>query len=244
MKEVLTEKQREIIEGNGFSIEALPFKMGEKDYVDVELHRHTPAGEDWSLLVRTTPETTFMDGLKDLAEDTAWAEDDFATWVDAKRTNAVNGVPEISELYEDMQWKIETVKRLYSDLAGNGSSARAAGNAGDKTATIVALEHDGLDIRSCAITLRLFNVSETPSEPEIREMVRKACVEYCRTEQGRKDYRYSCGSFNWIDFYTSVPAEICRRHGFEIIPAQSEDIVVDWDEPLVSDFDLEDENEV
>lgn len=104
--------------------------------------------------------------------------------------------------------------------------------------TIIALEHDGLDVRVLALNF------EIPSKDfDLKAAIKAACTEYCQTEEGRATYEYNCSSFNWADFAMSVPAEICEKHGFKVIQSDVADEVVDWDEELVNDDDIPSDDE-
>jgi hypothetical protein len=99
--------------------------------------------------------------------------------------------------------------------------------------TIVAIEHDGADIRALALT---FNV---PSEDfDLKAAVKAACTEYCKTPEGLETYRYNCNHFNWADFAMSVPAEFCEKHGFKFVKSNVSDEDVNWDEQLVDDDEI------
>lgn len=105
------------------------------------------------------------------------------------------------------------------------------------TRTIVAVEHDGLNVRVLAIMVRILD--QRPGF-DIRQAVKAACLDYVGTEDGRKTYSYNCGCFNWADFACNVPNEICRNHGFERICSDEESMEVDWDEQLINEDDVED----
>lgn len=104
---------------------------------------------------------------------------------------------------------------------------------------IVAIERDGLDFRALTI---LF---EVPDEKfDIEEAARKAATEYCLTENGRKIYDYNCSSFNWADFEMNVPNEICEKFGFrKVINGILSDVVVNWDDELVDDSVISENDE-
>lgn len=104
--------------------------------------------------------------------------------------------------------------------------------------TIMATEHDGSNTRNIAINLNILD--ENPGNFDIKDAVRKAVHEYLCTEEGRKTYDYNCGCFNWADFETNVPNEICRRYGFKKIKLFTDTIDVDWDEQLADDDALND----
>lgn len=99
--------------------------------------------------------------------------------------------------------------------------------------TIVAVEHDGVEVRVLALNF------EVPSASfDLKTAVKAACTEYCKTEQGLATYRYNCSSFNWADFAMSVPNEICEKYGFKLLQSEVSDEDVDWDEELVDPNDI------
>lgn len=103
---------------------------------------------------------------------------------------------------------------------------------------IVAIERDGWDVN--VLTLAF----DVPDESfDLRDAVRKATTDYCKTEEGRKTYSYNCDYFNWADFAMSVPNEFCKKYGFSKIDYDTSDLIVDWDEQLVNESELEFEDE-
>lgn len=104
---------------------------------------------------------------------------------------------------------------------------------------VVAIERDGWDLRTLTI------VFEVPNEAfDLVEAVKKASTEYCQTEEGRATYNYNCHSFNWADFAMSVPNEICEKYGFKkVVDEILSDIEVNWDEELVDESQISDEDE-
>lgn len=103
--------------------------------------------------------------------------------------------------------------------------------------TIVAVERDGIDIRTLSL---LFDV---PSKDfDLVTAVKKAVTDYCKTKEGREIYRYNCSYFNWADFEMYVPNEFCKRYGFEKVDSMCCDEEVDWDEQLVNDTEIADDD--
>ena len=94
---------------------------------------------------------------------------------------------------------------------------------------VIAIEHDGFKERVLSI---LFDVPN--EEFDLISAAKAAAAEYCKTEEGLKTYFYNGESFDWADFVMSVPNEICERHGFKKVDSNLSDIVVDWDEQLVT----------
>ena len=105
--------------------------------------------------------------------------------------------------------------------------------------TITAIERDGWDLRTLSI------VFEVPDEAfDLVKAVKKASTEYCLTENGRATYEYNCHSFNWADFAMSVPNEICEKYGFKkVVDGILSDIEVNWDEELIDQSQISDEDE-
>lgn len=105
--------------------------------------------------------------------------------------------------------------------------------------TVVAIERDGFDVRVLTIQF------DVPDENfNLEYAVRKAATDYCRTESGRKVYKYNCSWFNWADFDMNVPSEFCEKHGFKKVESGIlSDITVDWDEHLVDDDQIEEDEE-
>lgn len=104
--------------------------------------------------------------------------------------------------------------------------------------TIVAIERDGIDIRVLALNF------EVPSADfDLKAAVKAACTEYCKTPEGLETYRYNCNHFNWADFAMSVPAEFCEKHGFKFVQSNVSDEDVNWDEQLVDDDEIPNEED-
>ena len=97
---------------------------------------------------------------------------------------------------------------------------------------IVALDRDGLDTRIVVITV---NVDEGV---DVEKAIKAACTEYCKTEEGRKTYEGNCNCFNWGDFDTYVPNDICRKHGFSKAGLEIQAEEVDFNEQLVDEYDI------
>lgn len=68
-----------------------------------------------------------------------------------------------------------------------------------------------------AIQLQLHD-SAIKTEENVRNAVKKAVQYYIKkTARGKADFEYNGECFNWADFENLVPAEICRKFGFEPI---------------------------
>lgn len=101
--------------------------------------------------------------------------------------------------------------------------------------TIVATDRDGLDVHTLTIMLDVFD-----SSINVEQAVIDACTEYCRTEEGKYTYcNCNCFNFNWGDFATYVPNDICMKHGFKILDSeQVEELCFDFNQTLVSEDDV------
>lgn len=98
--------------------------------------------------------------------------------------------------------------------------------------TVVAREMGGVGGRVLVLNF------EVPEEAfDLFGAVREACSEYCETPEGQRIFQGNCDYFNWEDFSTNVPEEICRRHGFSFMRSVLPDVCVDLAEQLVEDFD-------
>ena len=97
--------------------------------------------------------------------------------------------------------------------------------------SVVALDRDGLDVN-----VMVLNFEVPDKDFDIEAAARAAALEYCQTEEGRTTYIGNCDSFNWGDFYTCVPQNICRRHGFAHVEPPVADILVDFNEQLVDEI--------
>lgn len=99
--------------------------------------------------------------------------------------------------------------------------------------SIVAIEQDGMEVRTLCME---FIIHEEGID--LKEAIKKACTEYVNSKEGRDIYSYNCELFNWADFCSNVPNEICRKYGFE----KDEDVFaeesVNWDEQLINEEDL------
>ena len=101
---------------------------------------------------------------------------------------------------------------------------------------ITAVVHDPKHPSASVITLESLS-----DELDIMQAVRAACNEWCRSEEGRRDYEYANGYFNWGDFANCVPDEVCQRHGFKHL-STVDTVMVDHDEVLRDEIEEEDEN--
>lgn len=81
------------------------------------------------------------------------------------------------------------------------------------------------------------------SEQELKNLARKVAKEYALTDEGRRDYRFNCGNFNWQDFADAIGnkcfAEICRKRGLSARYVCSADISEDLGEQLMEDISVD-----
>lgn len=99
------------------------------------------------------------------------------------------------------------------------------------TTNIMMRDQDGLNIKIYFVSLTHL------ATIDIIEAVKAACLEYCKTEEGKDTYRHNCDNFNWGDFLLCVPDEICAKHGFT--KEEHSDVVeVDYNEQLVDSSDI------
>ena len=78
---------------------------------------------------------------------------------------------------------------------------------------------------------------------DIEQAVRKAALDFCKTEEGKRVYIGNCHNFNWGDFYTYVNNDFCRPYGFIASSCDIRQIDVNFNEELVSEVDILDEEE-
>ncbi len=95
---------------------------------------------------------------------------------------------------------------------------------------ITAIERDGFNFRTLNITLEIIDESIN-----VLEACKEAVREYVTTEEGLKTYLGNCERFNWADFESYVPNEICERHGFRKINTGASRAEVNWDEELIGE---------
>ena len=100
--------------------------------------------------------------------------------------------------------------------------------------TIIAVRRDGYDFHAFAITLEYSNPNL-----DIHQAVRDAVNEYIQTKEGSELYSYNCSTFDWADFDSNVPNEICEKYGFQKVSESCSQDVVEWDEELADDPEFE-----
>jgi len=97
---------------------------------------------------------------------------------------------------------------------------------------IVATETDGLKTTNLVMVLDVDN-----ENINIQQAVSNACKEYCLTEEGKETFERNCNCFNWGDFDTHVPNEICQKHGFRKVESNVAE-EFDFDQQLVDECDI------
>ena len=96
---------------------------------------------------------------------------------------------------------------------------------------IPIIDRDGMDVKTMVLTL------DVDEGINIKEAVKSACAEYCKTEEGRKTYAGNCNNFNWGDFEAYVPNSICGNHGIRKIDLFMYEDEIDFNEQLVDEDD-------
>lgn len=110
--------------------------------------------------------------------------------------------------------------------------------------TFVAVDENGDYQYNFGINL---DAEDGMKPDEIEEAIKKASVEFCRTETGRRIYDRNGGSFTYEDFSRYVPNDICKKYGIEKAGEHDRIIVTEpLEEQLVDEGELEelDENAV
>ena len=97
---------------------------------------------------------------------------------------------------------------------------------------IVATEADGLDITNLVMVLDVDS-----KDINIEQAVLNACKEYCLTDEGKRTFEGNCNCFNWGDFDTYVPNEICQRHGFRKVESNVAE-EFNFDQQLVDEYEI------
>ena len=82
------------------------------------------------------------------------------------------------------------------------------------TKIYVATEADGLDVTNLVMVMEI-NPMLIKNEDDFVKAVMSASTEYCLTDEGKKTYEFNCNNFNWGDFDTYVPNEICEKYGIK-----------------------------
>ena len=103
---------------------------------------------------------------------------------------------------------------------------------------IVVIRRDGFDIKIITI------IVDVPSfDFDLKAAVQAAATDYVKTPEGRRTYEGNCSEMNWADFSWSVPNSFCEKHGFKRIEtAVLDDLVVNWDEDLIDESQIYDED--
>lgn len=103
--------------------------------------------------------------------------------------------------------------------------------------SIIAIERDGFNIRTISMQF------DVPREDfDIIGTLKRICLDYVRTEDGRQVYEYNCGYFNLADIEANIPDSLYEEYGIKRLSTDLSDIVIDWDEDFVDD-DLIDDSE-
>lgn len=97
---------------------------------------------------------------------------------------------------------------------------------------IPIIDRDELNVKTMVLTL------DVEEGINVIEAVRKACTEYCKTEEGRKTYIGNCDNFNWGDFEAYVPNDICGKYGIRKIDSFMCEDELDFNEQLVDEEEV------
>lgn len=106
--------------------------------------------------------------------------------------------------------------------------------------TFIMTETDGLRVRHLIMLVDIFDES---ADFDFEKAAIAAAIEYCNTDEGRKQYCDNCNNFNWGDFSMYVPNEICKNHGFTVVKNYFDIQSFNFDQQLVDDDDIDNLNE-
>lgn len=103
--------------------------------------------------------------------------------------------------------------------------------------TVVVIQRDGI---YADVSTLMFEVPDT--DFDLKAAVRKAAIDYCKTEDGKETFEDNGDEFNWVDFFNAnVPNEFCEKYGFKKVDNAATDIEVNGDENLVDRDDLDED---
>ena len=74
-------------------------------------------------------------------------------------------------------------------------------------------------------------------DSDFKKAVMAACKEYCLTKEGKKVYEGNLNSFNWGDFDTYVPNNICEKYGIHKVQSNVSGEFV-FDQQLVNEDEI------
>lgn len=97
---------------------------------------------------------------------------------------------------------------------------------------IVATEMCGLETTNLVMVLDVDN-----ENIDIEQAVKNACKEYCLTNDGKETLEENNGYFNWGDFDTHVPNDICKKYGFTKVASNVSE-VFNFNQQLVDEDTL------
>lgn len=132
----------------------------------------------------------------------------------------------------------EALDMAYTALANQTSNT--SNSVLTKPVIVQAIEHDGLKTRQIAIELK---VRPDMKQDDILNAIKQASLEYCLTKEGKDTYSYNCNNFNYGDFSTYVPNDICTKYGICKANIETDTFSVIFDEQLVSETDVLQETE-
>ena len=102
---------------------------------------------------------------------------------------------------------------------------------------VCATDQDGIDVVNYMFEFL------TEKGVNIEEAIRNAASAFCKTKEGRNIYSGNCHCFNWGDFDIYVPNEFCEQFGFIKCQSRGTEIHVDFNEELVLESEIFEEEE-
>lgn len=81
-----------------------------------------------------------------------------------------------------------------------------------ETKIFAATETDGLNVTHLVMLMEV-DPTIIKDKSDFEKAVISASTEYCLTQEGKKTFEDNCNCFNWGDFDTHVPNDICEKYG-------------------------------
>ena len=104
------------------------------------------------------------------------------------------------------------------------------------TKIFVATETDGFDVTNLVMVMEV-NPMLVKDKSDFKRAVMAACKEYCLTEEGKKVYERNLNNFNWGEFDTYVPNDICEKYGIRKVQSNVSGEFI-FDQQLVSEDEI------
>ena len=133
-------------------------------------------------------------------------------------------------------WALNDEEVNVSITAWRSGSISIPYDDGKQFVIVTATEHDGLETTTYVYHF-LVDKKYTDHE-KLKAQIRKICMEWCKTDQGKKDWEHNCHAFNYGDF-VQIPNSFMKRYGIEYIPTSTNVLNVLLDEQLVLEEDLQ-----